>query len=123
MNGRNTSDVHTCLAKSSISWDGTFCPEANHKIEVKLNTGCVQNVVTTWRGGLGRPSLGTDAEDFFSRNRSHSLRLTLTPTWMRSMSPNGHVCSVKIYLTLSKCYFCMGVRTNEHKAGQNDDNI
>ncbi len=35
------------------------------KIAVKLNTGCVQNVVTTWRGGLGRPRLGTYAEDFF----------------------------------------------------------
>ncbi len=39
--------------------------EVNHKIVVKLNTGCVQNVVTTWRDGLGRPRLGTDAEDFF----------------------------------------------------------
>ncbi len=64
MNGRNTKNVHTCVAKWLISWDGTFCSEVNHKIVVKLNTGCVQNVVTTWRGGLGRPSLGTDAEDF-----------------------------------------------------------
>jgi hypothetical protein len=39
----------TCLAKGSISWDGTFLPKVNHKIVVKLNTGCVQNVVTTWR--------------------------------------------------------------------------
>ncbi len=73
MNGRNTSDVHTCVAKWSISWDGTFRPEVNHKIVVKLNTGCVQNVVTTWRGGLGRPHLGTDAGFFFFRNRSHLL--------------------------------------------------
>jgi hypothetical protein len=65
MNGRNLSDVHTCVAKWSISWDGTFCSEVNHKIVVKLNTGCVQNVVTTWRGVLGRPRLGTDAEDSF----------------------------------------------------------
>jgi hypothetical protein len=65
MNGRNTSDVHTCVAKWSISLDGTFCSEVNHKIVVKLNTGCVQNVVTTWRGGLGRPRLVTDAEDSF----------------------------------------------------------
>ncbi len=43
----------------------TFCSEVNHKIVVKLNTGCVQNVVTTWRVGLGRPRLGTDAEDSF----------------------------------------------------------
>jgi hypothetical protein len=64
MNGRNTSD-HTCMAKWSISWDGTFCSEVNHKIVVKLNTGCVQNVVTTWRGGLGRPRFGTEAEDSF----------------------------------------------------------
>ncbi len=39
--------------------------EANHKIVLKLNTGCVQNVVTTWRCGLGLPHLGTDAEDSF----------------------------------------------------------
>ncbi len=43
----------------------------NFKLVVKLelNTGCqcVQNVVTrtTERGGLGRPRLGTDAEDLF----------------------------------------------------------
>jgi hypothetical protein len=65
MNGRNTSDVHTCMAKWSISWDRTFCSEVNHEIVVKLNTGCVPNVVTTWRGGLGQPRLGTDAEDSF----------------------------------------------------------
>jgi hypothetical protein len=65
MNGQNTSDVHTCVAEWSISWDGTFCSEVNHKIVVKLNTGCVQNAVTTWCGGLGRPLLGTDEEDSF----------------------------------------------------------
>ncbi len=32
---------------------------------VKLNTGCVQNVVTTERGELGRARLRTDAEDSF----------------------------------------------------------
>ncbi len=47
MNGRNTSDVHTCVAIWSISWDKTFRSEVNHKIVVKLNTGCNQNVVTT----------------------------------------------------------------------------
>ena len=78
LNGRNTSYVHTCVAKWSISWDGTFCSEV--KIVVKLNTGCVQNVVTTWHDGLGRPLLGTDAEDHFSLEQ-----VTLTPTWMRSM--------------------------------------
>ncbi len=51
----------------------------NHKIVVKLNTGCVQNVVTTWRSGLGRPRLGTDAEEFSQES------VTLTPTWMRIM--------------------------------------
>jgi hypothetical protein len=60
--------------KWSISWDGTFRSEVNHKIVVKLNTGCVQNVVTTWRGGLGRPRLGTDAEDFFP-GTSHIIML------------------------------------------------
>jgi hypothetical protein len=60
-----TSDVHTCVAKWSISWEGTFLSKVNHKIVVKLNTGCVQNVVTAWRCRLGRPLLGTDAEDFF----------------------------------------------------------
>ncbi len=65
MNGRNTSDDHTCMAKWSISWDGAFCSEVNHNLVVKLNTGCVQNVVTTLRGGLGRARLETDAEDSF----------------------------------------------------------
>jgi hypothetical protein len=86
MNGRNTSDVHTCVAKWSISWDETFCSEVNHKIVVKLNTGCVQNVVTTRGGGLGRPRLGTDAEDFVFQEP-----VTLTPTWMRSMPLNKTV--------------------------------
>jgi hypothetical protein len=74
INGRNTSDIHTCVAQLSISWDGTFFSEANHKILVKLNKSCVQNVMTTWCGGLGRPSLGTDAEDFFFQEP-----VTLTP--------------------------------------------
>ncbi len=64
-NGAVTSDVHTCVAKWLISWEGTFLSKVNHKIVVKLNTGCVQNVVTTWRCELGRPRLGTDAEDDF----------------------------------------------------------
>ncbi len=72
MNGRNASDVHTCVAKWSISWDGTFRSGVNHKIVVKLNTGCVQNVVTTWRGGLDRPRLGTDAEDFCFPGTGHA---------------------------------------------------
>jgi hypothetical protein len=54
MNGRNTSDVHTCVAQWSITWDGTFRPEVNHNLEVKPNTGCVQNVVTTECCGLGQ---------------------------------------------------------------------
>ncbi len=65
MNVRNTSDVHTCMQSGRFLGTGRFCSEVNHKIVVKLNTGCVQNVVTTWRGGLGRPRLGTDAEDSF----------------------------------------------------------
>jgi hypothetical protein len=72
MNGRNTSDVHTCVAKWSISWDWTFCSEVNHKIVVRLNKGCVQNVVTTRRCGLGRPRLGTDAEDSFFPGTGHT---------------------------------------------------
>jgi hypothetical protein len=73
MNGRNTSDVHTCVAKFSISWDGTFCSKVNHKIVVKLNTGCVQNVVTG-------PALGLTQRILFFQEP-----VTLTPTWMRSM--------------------------------------
>ncbi len=49
----------------SISWDGTFLSEENHNLVVKLNTGCVQNVMTTKRCGLGRAHLGNDSEDFF----------------------------------------------------------
>jgi hypothetical protein len=75
-----TSNVHTCVAKWLISWEGTFLSKVNHKIVGRLNTGCVQNVVTTWLGGLGWPRLGTDAEDFFQEP------VTLTPTWMRSMA-------------------------------------
>ncbi len=73
MNGRNTSYVQTCVAKWSISLNRTFSSQLNHKIGVKLNTGCVQNVtvVTTWSGRLGLPHLGTDTDDFFSRNQSH----------------------------------------------------
>jgi hypothetical protein len=47
MNGQNTNDVHTSVAN--------VLSKVNHRIVVKLNTYCVQNVVTTWRGGLGRP--------------------------------------------------------------------
>ncbi len=72
MNGQNTSDVHTCVAKWLISLDGTFLSEVNRKLVVELNTGCVQNVVTTERDGLGRPSLGTDAEDLFSPGTGHT---------------------------------------------------
>jgi hypothetical protein len=53
MNGRNTSDVHTCVAKWSISWDGTFCSEVNHKIAFKLNTGCARG-----EAGWAAPALG-----------------------------------------------------------------
>jgi hypothetical protein len=35
------------------------------KVTGQLGTGYVQNVVTTWRGWLGWPRLGTDAEVFF----------------------------------------------------------
>jgi hypothetical protein len=65
MNGQNTSDVHTCVAKWLISWNWTFLSEVNHNLVVKLNTGCVQNVVTTEHSGLGRARPGTDADDFF----------------------------------------------------------
>ncbi len=68
MNGRNTS-----VAKWSISWDGTFCSEVNHRIVVKLNTGCVQK---GWAG----PALGLTQRNFFFLEP-----VTLTPTWMRSM--------------------------------------
>ncbi len=71
---------HLC-GKWLISWDGTFLSEVNHNLVVKLNTGCVQNVVTTERCGLGRARLGIYAEDFFFLEP-----VTLTPTWMRSIS-------------------------------------
>ncbi len=34
-NGQNKSDDHTCVAKYSISCDGTFLSKVNHKIVVK----------------------------------------------------------------------------------------
>ncbi len=49
-----------------VDFLGRDFPFESHKIVDKLNKGCVQNVVTTRRGRLGRPLLGTDAEDFFS---------------------------------------------------------
>ncbi len=56
--------------------------EVNHKIVVKLNTGCVQNVVTAWLGRLGWPLLWTDEKVFFKE----PVTLTPTgPTWIRSM--------------------------------------
>ncbi len=58
-----------------------FPSEVNHTLVVKLNTGCVQNVVITWRCGLGRALLGTDAEDSFFPGTGHT-----SPTWMRSMT-------------------------------------
>jgi hypothetical protein len=58
--------------KWSISWDGTFLSEVNHNLVVKLNTGCVQNVVTTERGGLGRARLGTDTEGSFFLGSGHT---------------------------------------------------
>jgi hypothetical protein len=70
MNGQNTSDVHTCMAKFSISWDWTFWSEVNHKIVVKLNTGCVQNVVATWRCWPA-PPWDWHRGFFFFRNWSH----------------------------------------------------
>ena len=72
MNGRNTSDVHTCVANGRFSWDGTFLLEVNHNLVVKLNTSCVQNVVATERGGLGRARPGTDAEDSFFPGAGHT---------------------------------------------------
>ncbi len=82
MNGQNKKDVHTC--KSSISlvdfFGQDFPFESKSQNSVKLKTGCVQNVATTWCCGLGRPSLGTDTEDFVLQ-----AQVTLTPPWMRSM--------------------------------------
>jgi hypothetical protein len=46
-----------------------------------LYAGGAPNVVTTWRGGLGRPRLGTDTEDFVFQEP------VITPTLMRSMLP------------------------------------
>ena len=56
----------------SISWDGTLCSEVNNNLVVKLNTSCVQNVVATERGGLGRARPGTDAEDSFFSGTGHT---------------------------------------------------
>jgi hypothetical protein len=44
----------------------------------RLCTKCSDHL-PSWRGGLGRPRLGTDTEDFFQE------QVTLSPTWMRSM--------------------------------------
>jgi hypothetical protein len=65
MNGLDKSDVHTCMAKWFISWDRTFRLKVNHTIVVKLNTGCVRNVVSTLSCGLGWPCLGTDTGFLF----------------------------------------------------------
>ena len=75
-----TRTTSTPDGKWSISWDGTFLLEVNHNLVVKVNTGCVQNVVTTERGGLGRARPGTDAEELFFLEPG-----TLNPPWMRSM--------------------------------------
>ena len=58
--------------KWSISWDGTLLSEVNHNLVVKLNTSCVQNVVATERGGLGRARPGTEAEDSFFPGAGHT---------------------------------------------------
>ncbi len=58
--------------KWSIFWYGTFLSEVNHNLVVKLYTSCVQNVVTTERGGLGRARPGTDAEDSFFPGTGHT---------------------------------------------------
>ncbi len=49
-----------------------FLSEVNHNLVVKLNTDCVQNVVTTERGGLGRARPGTDAEEYFFPGAGHT---------------------------------------------------
>ena len=49
-----------------------ICSEVNHNLVVKLNTSCVQNVVATERGGLGRARPGTDAEDSFFPGAGHT---------------------------------------------------
>jgi hypothetical protein len=49
-----------------------FRSEVNHNLVVKLNTSCVQNVVATERGGLGRARPGTDAEDSFFSGAGHT---------------------------------------------------
>ncbi len=53
-------------------WDGTFAFGSKHNLVVKLNTSCVQNVVATERGGLGRARPGTDAEDSFFPGAGHT---------------------------------------------------
>jgi hypothetical protein len=58
MNGQNTSDVHTCVAKWSMFWDGTLLSKVCYKIVVKLNTDCVQNVVTICAAGWASPTMG-----------------------------------------------------------------
>ena len=58
--------------KWSISGTGLLLLEVNHNLVVKLNTSCVQNVVATERGGLGRARPGTDAEDSFFPGAGHT---------------------------------------------------
>ena len=58
--------------KWSISWEGTFLSGVSHNLVVKLNTSCVQNVVATERGGLGRARPGTEAEDSFFPGAGHT---------------------------------------------------
>jgi hypothetical protein len=96
MHGRNTSYVHTCMAKWSISWDGTCRPEVNHNLVVKLN---IQNIVTTERGWLGLPRLGTDAEDSFFPGTSHTY-----PTWMRFMVHFKYLDNITFIILYKKSY-------------------
>ena len=58
--------------KWSISGTGLLLSEVNHNLVVKLNTSCVQNVVATERGGLGRARPGTEAEDSFFPGAGHT---------------------------------------------------
>ncbi len=97
MNGRSTSNVHTCMEEWSISWGRTFGFEVNHKIVVKLSTGCIKKcVVTTWRGGLGLPRLGTDTEEFFSGTSNTGPHVDEVHGWNWNSWP-GFISKPKSY--------------------------
>jgi hypothetical protein len=84
-----------------LGWD--FPSEVNHNLVVKLNTGCVQNVVTTWRCRLGLALLGTDAEDSFFPGTGHTYPHLDEIHDQDPLAPVGH--KVQLKKSLGSTYY------------------